>query len=64
LDRQIAEMGGVAEKMVVEAVDALANADTVLARQVVSTDPIRPSASPPGGAATGTHRGWRSAKRC
>jgi phosphate transport system protein len=39
LERLIAEMGGVAEKMVVEAVDALANADTVLARQVVSTDP-------------------------
>jgi phosphate transport system protein len=31
LDRLIAEMGGIAEKMVVEAVDALANADTVLA---------------------------------
>jgi len=39
LDRLIAEMGGIAEKMVVEAVDALANADTVLAHQVVSTDP-------------------------
>ncbi len=39
LDRLIAEMGGVAEKMVVDAVDALANADTVLAHQVVSTDP-------------------------
>jgi phosphate transport system protein len=39
LDGLIAEMGGVAEKMVVEAVDALANADTVLVRQVVSTDP-------------------------
>jgi len=39
LDRLIAEMGGIAEKMVVEAVDALASADTVLAHQVVSTDP-------------------------
>jgi phosphate transport system protein len=39
LDRLIAEMGGVAEKMVIEAVDALSNADTVLAHRVVSTDP-------------------------
>ena len=39
LDRLIAEMGGVAEKMVVDAVDGLASADTVLAHQVVSTDP-------------------------
>jgi phosphate transport system protein len=39
LERLIAEMGGVAEKMVVDAVDALANADTVLAHQVVATDP-------------------------
>ena len=39
LERLIAEMGGVAEKMVVDAVDALANADTVLAHQVVAADP-------------------------
>ena len=39
IERLIAEMGGVAEKMVVDAVDALANADTVLAHQVVATDP-------------------------
>jgi phosphate transport system protein len=39
LERLIAEMGGIAEKMVVDAVDALANADTVLAHQVVATDP-------------------------
>jgi phosphate transport system protein len=39
LERLIAEMGGVAEKMVVDAVDALANADTVLAHQVIATDP-------------------------
>jgi len=39
LERLIAEMGGLAEKMVVDAVDALANADTVLAHQVVATDP-------------------------
>ncbi len=39
LDRLIAEMGGIAEKMVVEAVDALASADTVLAHQVVAADP-------------------------
>ena len=39
LDRLIAEMGGLAEKMVVEAVDALAGADTVLAHQVIAADP-------------------------
>ena len=39
LERRIAEMGGIAEKMVIEAVDALASADTVLAHQVVETDP-------------------------
>ena len=38
LERRIAEMGGIAEKMVVDAMDALANADTVLAHQVVATD--------------------------
>ncbi len=38
LERRIAEMGGIAEKMVVDAMDALANADTALARQVVVTD--------------------------
>jgi phosphate transport system protein len=38
LGRRIAEMGGIAEKMVVDAMDALANADTVLAHQVVATD--------------------------
>ncbi len=39
LERLIDEMGGNAEKMVSEAVDALANADTVLAHQVVAADP-------------------------
>ena len=39
LERRIAEMGGIAEKMVIEAMDALAAADTTLAHQVVSTDP-------------------------
>ena len=39
LERLIAEMGGIAEKMVSEAVDALANADTVLAHQVVAPIP-------------------------
>ena len=39
LERRIAEMGGIAEKMVGDAMDALANADTVLAHQVVATDP-------------------------
>ena len=38
IERLIAEMGGIAEKMVVEAVDALASADTALAHQIVSTD--------------------------
>ncbi len=39
LERLIAEMGGIAEKMAVDAVDALASADTTLAHQVVATDP-------------------------
>ena len=39
LERLIAEMGGIAEKMVVEAVDALASADMALAHRVVATDP-------------------------
>ena len=38
LERRIAEMGGIAEKMVIDSVDALATADTVLAHQVVATD--------------------------
>ena len=39
LERRIAEMGGIAEKMVIDAMDALAGADTGLAQQVVATDP-------------------------
>ncbi len=39
IERLIAEMGGIAEKMVVDAVDALANGDTELAHQIVATDP-------------------------
>ena len=39
LERCLAEMGGIAEKMVIDAVDALASADTALAHQVVSSDP-------------------------
>ena len=39
LDRRIAQMGGIAEKMVIDAMDALTHADTVLAHQVVATDP-------------------------
>jgi phosphate transport system protein len=35
LERRIAEMGGIAEKMVVDAMDALASADTVLAHEIV-----------------------------
>ena len=38
LERRIAEMGGIAEKMVIDAVDALAAGDTALAHQVVTTD--------------------------
>jgi len=38
LARRIVEMGGIAEKMVVDAMDALANADASLAQQVVATD--------------------------
>ncbi len=38
IERRIAEMGGIAEKMVIEAMDALANADTILAHKVVATD--------------------------
>ena len=39
LERRIAEMGGIAEKMVIDAMDALSTADTVLAHRVVATDP-------------------------
>jgi phosphate transport system protein len=39
LERRIAEMGGIAEKMVIDAMDALSNADMVLALDVVATDP-------------------------
>ena len=39
LERRIAEMGGLAEKMVIDAVDALASGDAALAHQVVETDP-------------------------
>ena len=39
LERHIAEMGGIAEKMVVDAMDALSSADVTLAQQVVATDP-------------------------
>jgi len=39
LERRIAEMGGLAEKMVIEAVDALSLGDAALAQQVVETDP-------------------------
>ena len=39
IERCLAEMGGIAEKMVIDAVDALASADSALAHQVVSSDP-------------------------
>ncbi len=38
LERRIAEMGGIAEKMVIDAMDALSQADVPLANQVVATD--------------------------
>ena len=38
LERRIAEMGGIAEKMVIDAVDALATGEAALAHQVVATD--------------------------
>ena len=39
LARRIAEMGGIAERMVVDAMDALADADADLAKKVIDTDP-------------------------
>jgi phosphate transport system protein len=39
LGRRIAEMGGICEKMLSEAMDALANLDPDLGKQVVATDP-------------------------
>ena len=38
LGRRIAEMGGIAEKMLADAMDALSDADVDLARTVVATD--------------------------
>ena len=38
LERHIAEMGGIAEKMVIDAMDALSQADATLANQVIATD--------------------------
>src|SRR5262245_65516506 len=39
LTRMVAEMGGLAEKMVADSVDALARRDTQSAQQIVATDP-------------------------
>jgi phosphate transport system protein len=39
LGRRIAEMGGIAEKMVVDAMDALSSFNNELAQQVIATDP-------------------------
>ncbi len=39
LDRYIAEMGGIAEKMLADAMDALAGMNTELAQKVVAADP-------------------------
>jgi phosphate transport system protein len=39
LERRIAEMGGIAEKTVIDAMDALSRADAALAQQVVAIDP-------------------------
>ena len=38
LERSIAEMGGIAEKMVIDAMDALAQSDAVLAHRVIVSD--------------------------
>ncbi len=38
LDRKIAEMGGISEKMLIEAMDALGNLDLDLAQMVISAD--------------------------
>ena len=38
LERRIAEMGGIAEKMVIDAMDALAGSDAALAQAVIQTD--------------------------
>jgi phosphate transport system protein len=38
LERRIVEMGGIAGKMVIDAMDALANADIMLAHKVVAAD--------------------------
>jgi phosphate transport system protein len=39
LERRVAEMGGIAKKRVVDAMDSLANSDSALAAEVVATDP-------------------------
>src|SRR4051794_8786811 len=38
LERRIAEMGGIAEKMVIDAMDALAHSDATLAQAVIVSD--------------------------
>ena len=38
LERRIAEMGGIAEKMVIEAMDALSGSDATLAHKVIACD--------------------------
>jgi phosphate transport system protein len=38
LERRIAEMGGIAEKMVIDAMDALSNSDAALAQAVIVSD--------------------------
>jgi phosphate transport system protein len=38
LERRIAEMGGIAEKMVIEAMDALSGSDAALAHKVIASD--------------------------
>ncbi len=39
LGERIAEMGGIAEKMLVDSMEALSNLDTDLARKTVAADP-------------------------
>ena len=39
IDRKIAEMGGIAEKMLADSMEALTRLDVELARRVVESDP-------------------------
>jgi phosphate transport system protein len=43
LARNVAEMGGLAEKLIADAIDALTRRDTKLAQQVIAADGDRPA---------------------